>query len=138
MNGLQGVMVVFVLIVLASCSQLEGKYVPLDRNVKNPYYQDIETKRYDRLTGDSVQYYFRAPYNSSIRPFYDTIEFVGSKEVRALHRANSMSSCCAPAVYLEDEQFTRSGDTLKAKYGTYLVKGDSLFPLHYGSIYVKE
>lgn len=138
MKGLQGILMVLVLIIFTSCSILEGKYVPLDRNVKNPYYEKTVVKMPDRFSGDSVQYVVPNMYDASIRPFYDTIEFVGSKEVRALRRSNGMSSCCAPAVYLEDEQFTRSGDTIKAKYGTYLIRGDSLFPLHHGSIYVKE
>lgn len=129
-------LIVPIVLILTSCSSLHGNYIPLDKETKNPFYEPQFYASTNRL-GDTIQQMYHLP-DPRIRPFYDTITFVSGNRVKAMKRSSGIGSCCAPAIYKITEDYQIQGDTLKAQYGTYLIKGDTLFPLHSGLIYVKE
>ena len=127
----------FMLLFLFSNCTLHGRYIPLEKSAENPYCETSQEHVTYYQIGDSVlqKYYLPTP---SVRPFYDTIEFVGGRKVRALRRTSGTGSCCARAIFPVEEGYTLKRDTLTVAYGKYLRRGDTLFPLHRGSIYVKE
>ncbi|MCR9173641.1 MAG: hypothetical protein NXI10_14155 [bacterium] len=140
MKAFQGYYLLTLLVVIfSSCApygnRLRGEYVPL-QDGENPYYETKETLVVSRM-GDTVVRAYHVP-NPRIRPYYDTITFVSRNRVKALHRSSGVGSCCASPIYMTLEEYEMNGDTMKAPYGNYLVRGDTLYPLHYGKIYVKE
>ncbi len=138
MRGLSMLLLLFTLTLGVSCVRLKGVYVPLDGNVKNPYNQFGVIKVYNATLKDTLEYaqidQMPFPY---ARPYRDTIEFVAGKRVKAWSRPTT-ASCTMRVSTLETPEYSVRKDTLISKHVHYLVRGDTLYPLHYGAIYVKE
>jgi len=137
LSKIRGIIYLVILLFLFTNCALHGRYIPLEKHAENPYYKTTQDYVTYYQRGGSVpqKYYLPTP---SVRPFYDTIAFVGGRRVRALRRTSGTGSCCARAVFPVEEEYSLKKDTLTVAYGKYLRRGDTLFPLHRGSIYVKE
>ncbi|GAB5418144.1 MAG: hypothetical protein Crog4KO_32240 [Crocinitomicaceae bacterium] len=126
------------LAVGSSCGQLKGVYVPLDADVKNPYNQLVIVKVYSAREKDTVEYVQidEVPFPHA-RPYRDTIVFLSGKRVKAWSRPTT-ASCTMRVSRLEELEYSVRKDTLISKHVHYLMRGDTLYPLHYGAIYVKD
>lgn len=136
---LRNLVVLGLLCTASSCIQLKGSYLPLGGDVKNPYNQIAMVREYNPVLKDTIEYVLVDQVQfPSARPYRDTVKFLSGKRVKAWSRPNTVSSCSMRVSKMEELEYTLRKDTLISNHVCYLVRGDTLYPLHHGAIYVKE